>query len=191
MSIGYLETVKKVGNWLSAILLGDTRELIARIDERTGHMQKDLDVMRQELGDVQNGLGDVRSRVVEMSTRLDVLWKDRFAIAHSPRQLNERGNTVLNESGIKEIIYEKKDVLAALVKEKRPTNPYDAEQAILAVVNDLQERNPEVTDRLKDGAFRVGADIPTLLFVGGIFLRDLIFADLGFSLVDLDKPKSS
>lgn len=35
--------LKKVGNWVSAILLGDTRELIAHIDERTIMMQRVLE----------------------------------------------------------------------------------------------------------------------------------------------------
>lgn len=164
-----------MGNWLSAILLGDTREQIARIDERTVHILKDLD--------------DMRPKVNDMWPKVDILWKDRTATSHSPRQLNEMGRSVLNGSGIKEIIDEKKEHLASLVKEKNPITAYDAEQTILAVVNDLQQHYPDVTDRLKNGAFKTGADIPTLLFVGGIYLRDQIIEELGFSLVDLDKAK--
>lgn len=175
MSDSKLEKVKKVGNWLSAILLGNTRELIARIDERTEHILKDLD--------------DIRPKVSEMSPKVDILWKDKLAPSHSPRQLNDRGKSVLNDSGIKEIIDEKKERLVTLVKAKNSTTAYDAEQTILNVVKELQQHCPDIIDRLKDGAFKVGADIPTLLFVGGIYLRDQIFTDLGFSLVDLDKPK--
>ncbi len=40
----------------------------------------------------------------------------------------------------------------------------------------------EIIDRLKPGAFKTGADIEMVLFVGGVYLRDLIFADLGFTL---------
>lgn len=158
---------------MSAILLGDTRELIARIDERTEHILKDLD--------------DIKPKVNDMVPKVDILWRDKLAPTHSPRQLNDRGNSILANSGIKEIIDENKSKLLALVKEKNPKTAYDTEQTILSVVNELQNHFPEITDRLKDGAFRVGEDIPTLLFVGGIYLRNQIFTELGFSLVDLTK----
>ena len=46
-----------------------------------------------------------------------------------------------------------------------------------------------MTDQLKQGAFKVGQSIDTVLFIGGLHLRDLIFPELGFSLTDLDKSK--
>ena len=172
--MGKLEKIEKIGNFFSALLLGNTRELIARIDERTEHIQKDLD--------------EIRPKVNEIYPRVDLMWKDRLAPSHSPRQLNDRGNAVLNDSGIRQIIDEKKVLLTDWVKQRHPSTAYDAEQMILAAVNALPEKDPELTARLKEGAFRVGADIPSLLFVGGIYLRNLIFDDLGFSLVDLDRP---
>lgn len=168
-----IDKAKKVGNWLSAILLGNTRELIARIDERTEHMAKDLD--------------DIRPRVWDMSPKVDTLWKDRTAPANSPRQLNDRGILILEQSGIKQIVDQKKEQLLTLVRATDPTNAYDAEQAIITVMNDLQMHCPDVTETLKTGAFNVGADIPTLLYVGSVYLRNQIFKDLGFSLGDIDQ----
>ena|SRR3989344_3038527 len=172
MNNNHLEKMKTVGNWLSAILLGNTRELIARIDERTERMVKDLDEMRPKLWD--------------MSPKVDALWKDKLAPASSPRQLNEQGTIILAQSGIKEIVDEKKEQLTLLVKQLNPKTAYDAEQTILNVMNDLQIHCPDVVERLKEGAFRVGADIPTLLFVGSIYLRNQLFQELGFSIEDID-----
>jgi hypothetical protein len=163
-----LERAKKIGNWISAILLGDTRELIARIDERTIRMEKDLDEMRP--------------MVWKMYPKVEALWRDRGAPSNSPRQLNERGTAILEQSRIKHIVEEKRGQLLALVKATNPTNAYDAEQAVFKVMNDLQTHFPEVEDKLKDGAFKAGEDIPMLLFVGGVYLRNLIFKDLGFTL---------
>lgn len=129
--------------------------------------------------------------VADMRPKVDILWKDKYAPALSPRQLNDRGDNILNESGIKEIIESKKQKLFEAVKVVNPTNAYDAEQAISAVVEKLPELCPEVVDQLKEGAFRVGQNVDTVLFVGSIYLRNLIFSDLGFSLTDLDKPKNS
>ncbi len=161
------EQTKKIGNWISAILLGDTRELIARIDERTIHMQEDIK--------------DLKNKVYnDISPKLDILWDDRVAPNHSPRQLNAKGIAILNGSGIKEVVDAKRVELLALVRERKPQNAYDAERAILDVVKELPAREPAIIDSLKYGAFKTGAAIEELLLVGGIYLRNLILPDLGF-----------
>jgi hypothetical protein len=167
--------LKKVGNWISAILLGNTRELIARIDERTIMMQRVLE--------------DIKPKVDDMYPKVDILWKDKVAFSHSPRELNGAGQKILKESGIKEIIDGKRAKLLEVIKAKRATNAYDAEQAVLLVVKELPEYCPDVVDRLKNGAFNAGVNIDTVLLVGGIYLRDVIFPDLGLSVERLDVAK--
>jgi hypothetical protein len=78
------------------------------------------------------------------------------------------------------VIDEKREVLLAAVRAQAPSNAYDAQRVIFAAAQDLAH-NPEIVERLKPGAFRTGADIITVLLVGGVYLRDLIFPDLGFS----------
>ena len=46
-----------------------------------------------------------------------------------------------------------------------------------------------LVEKLKTGAFNTGSSIGDVLLVGGIYLRDIIFGDLGFKIDDLDKPK--
>lgn len=141
----------------------------------------------QVLDTVQKTIDNIYERFIKVEERVNTLWKDEVAPAHSPRQLNDVGIKILNESGIKEIIDEKKDLLLAEVKVLNPTNAYDAEQATINVVSELPKYCPDVILKLKDGAFRVGQGIETVLLVGGFYLRDLIFEDLGFSLKELDK----
>jgi hypothetical protein len=126
--------------------------------------------------------------VADMKPKVDVLWADKYAPAHSPRQLNDRGNDILKESGIKEIVDQKKSKLLQIIKDKDPKNPYDAEMFITQVMSELPIHCPEVVEQLKGGAFKTGVDIKTVLFVGSVYLRDLIFPDLGFSVSDLDRP---
>jgi hypothetical protein len=196
-----LSSLTKIGNWIATLLLGNTRELIARIDERTIHMQKDIDNIRVDLKDTKSKVGVLSARVETLSVKVDVmssrmdvmsakvddmfpkmeiLWMDKSAPAHSRRKLNEYGENVLNGSGIKEIIDERKGQLFDLIKEKGSKNIYDAEEDVLSVVKQLTVRCPEIVDQLKTGAFNTGADLDTVLFVGGIYLRDLILPDLGF-----------
>lgn len=131
----------------------------------------------------------ISSDVADMKPKVDILWKDKIAPALSPRQLNERGETILDQSGIKEIIDEKLIYLRDLIKSKKTENPYDAEMVITEITSKIPEYCPESVDKLKEGAFKVGTDIGTVLFVGSIYLRNKIFPDLNFKLEDLDKPR--
>lgn len=143
----------------------------------------------QILDSVEIKLESIYERFIKIEERVDNLWKDKIAPAHSPRQLNEYGNKILAESGIKEIIEEKKDQLLSIVKQLGISNAYDAEQAVLSTVEKLPEHCPDVIDRLKNGAYKTGATLDTVLLVGGIYLRNLIFPSIGFSLDDIDKAK--
>jgi hypothetical protein len=154
-----------------------------------GRKLQTLDILEQVLGTLEGDVKNMRDRFVVVEDRVKTLWKDEFAPSDSPRQLNARGQNVLSGSGIKEVVDEKKDSLLAWVKEKNASNPYDAEQCTLQAVNELKN-DPVLVEKLKRGAFSVGADIDSVLLVGGIYLRDLIFPELGFSLDDLDLPKA-
>lgn len=135
-------------------------------------------------------LKDVRGRFDIVESRVSDLWADRLAPARSPRQLNEQGNKILEESGIKKIVDQKKNYLLQKIQEKNPATAYDAEMIIGTVMKELPRHCPDTLEDLKQGAFQVGADIDGVLFVGSIYLRNLIFKDLGFGLDDLDKSKS-
>jgi len=128
--------------------------------------------------------------ISDIKPKVEILWQDKLAPANSPRQLNERGNDILDKSGIKAIVDEKKPKLLDLVKAKEVKTPYDAEKAIKEIMKQLPLHCPDIVDKLKNGAFETGSDIESILFVGSIYLRNQIFADLGFSLTDLDKPKT-
>lgn len=138
---------------------------------------------------IEPELKDVRERFIVVEDRVGSMWKDRLAPSSSPRQLNERGKDILAASGIREVIDGNKDKLFELIRKRNPTNAYDAEKEITETVMDIRKYCPKEIDKLKDGAFRVGSDIDAVLFVGGIYLRDLIFKDLGFSLDELDGKK--
>ena len=68
--MGNLDKIQKVGNWFSTILLGETKELIVRIDERTSRLAEDM--------------RDIKPKVDSMSPKVDVLWdvwKNKYAPA--------------------------------------------------------------------------------------------------------------
>jgi hypothetical protein len=162
---------------VTLIFIGGRLEVLKSLKETVGDLKKTIDKMYE--------------RFVRVEERVNTLWKDEVAPAHSPRQLNAIGQNILNGSGIKEIIEAKKTELLAKVRALNPTNAYDAEQYALNVVSELPKHCPDVTLKLKEGAFKVGSGVETVLLVGGFYLRDLIFPELGFPLTDLDKPKAA
>ncbi|MFA5945468.1 MAG: hypothetical protein WC802_00960 [Patescibacteria group bacterium] len=135
---------------------------------------------------IEPDLKDIRERFMSVETKVETLWRDRVAPAHSPRQLNTLGKEILNNSGIKEIIDGKREIIIAKVRERAPKNAFDAEQVLYEVMGDLQRTCPDIVEKLKEGAFKVGADIPALLFVAAIDLRDRILPELGFNPKDID-----
>lgn len=172
---------------LNAIVVLIGIPTIVKVLVDTGKKLEKIDSVSKTIeGEISPGLKDVRERFMVVEDRVESLWKDKLAPAQSPRQLNERGENVLNESGIKSIVDKNKEKLLGLVRQKDVTNAYDAERAISEVMMDLPKHCPEIVDDLKNGAFRVGADVDAVLFVGSIYLRNLIFSELGFNLKDLD-----
>jgi hypothetical protein len=174
--------IKKIGNLISNVLLGETKELIVRTDERVQNISR---TMTEEL---RPDVKDMREKFSGIETKVSALWADKYAPSRSPRQLNDKGNAILANSGIKEILDAKKLELLKLIQTKNIKNAYDAEKIILATVAEMPIHYPDIVDKLKQGAFQAGVDIGAILFVGGIYLRNVVFKELGFSLEDLDKP---
>ncbi|HLD17704.1 MAG TPA: hypothetical protein VJB99_01355 [Patescibacteria group bacterium] len=147
-----------------------------------------LDSIKEEFdAEIKPTLQDLVVRFGIVEDRVETLWQDKFAPTNSPRQLNDLGKRILEESGIQGVIENKKNEFFETIKGQNLTNAYDAEQAILAAVSELPNRHPEILDSLKEGAFKTGQTVDAVLFIGGIHLRNLIFKELGFSLEDLDE----
>lgn len=178
-----LTLISKIGNFVSNILLGETKEIILRTDEKVRFISRTIDE------EMRPDLKEIREKFSGIEVKVEELWKFRLAPGQSPRQLNEDGERILTESGIKDIIETRKSALLELVKQKGAENPYDAEQNITSVVAELPKRHPDLLHQLKEGAFKTGVSVDTVLFVGGVHLRNLIFKELGYDLVDLDKPQ--
>lgn len=168
------------------IAIGRKLELLDTINKNTEKLGDSIDKLKDSQDKLKESHIELSERFIVVEDRVETMWKDKFAPSNSPRQLNELGNKILNESGVKQIIENNKAKLLEIIKSKKPDNAYDTEQLILSIVNELPKHCPEIIDELKQGAFRVGQSIDTVLFIGGLYLRNLIFSELGFSLTDID-----
>jgi hypothetical protein len=120
--------------------------------------------------------------VSDMRPKVELMWRNYGAFADSPRQLNERGQKILSESGIDQIVDELEGTLLEEVKKQNISNPYDAERSVEQVMADLPKNHPELLDRLKLGAYKSGENLETTLYIGAIYLRNKIFPTLGFGI---------
>jgi hypothetical protein len=136
--------------------------------------------LEKALNNMQPTLSDLRDRFAVVEDRVDSLWRDRLAPAQSLRALNARGLEILEKSGIKDVIDERWHELEDMLRAKNSQNAYDAERDAISCVMALPKCMPELLDRIKPGAFRIGADIDGVLFVGGVYFRDAILPSLGF-----------
>lgn len=160
---------------------------VGRRLQKLDDIDTDIETIKTDTKDFSDRIVRIETKVEGLEKRVETIWKDSYAPTSSPRQLNERGEHILEESGIKNLVHAKKEVLLAAVRKKDPKTPYDAESMIEEVMLEFPEHCPEEIDTLKEGAFKVGEKIEAVLFVGSVYLRDMIFSDLGFELDDLDK----
>jgi hypothetical protein len=125
----------------------------------------------------------------DLSVRIDNLAdlsiQNRLSEAHSPRQLNDAGKKVLNDSGINTVVDDKFEYIVNKVKSKNPENAYQAEQAILDAVEHLID-DPAIKDAVENGAFQSGQPIAAVLYVGGLYIRDRVLETIGFEIKDID-----
>lgn len=131
----------------------------------------------------------------ELTERIDSLInlsiQKGLSESHSPRQLNGEGKRVLRNSGIDTIVDEKFDEIVKKVEDKAPENAYQAEQAVLDVVESLIE-DAAIKDAVENGAFQSGYPIAGVLFTGGLYIRDKVLNELGFTASEIDEhdPKT-
>jgi hypothetical protein len=169
---------KKIGNWVSAIILGNTRELIARIDERTNQMFEDL------RDNIRPDLQNVRERFASLEGSLG----KTFASA-SPVKLLPKGVQILNDSGLKKYIDDNRAYLLDRFKRKCVmNNQYDIQEQSFKFFEELDFGIFD--DNLKMAAHDAAMDIATVRRIGGIYFRDMALSQAGFKPEDLDSPKN-
>lgn len=171
-----MDILKKIGNVVAAILLGDTRDKI--IETR-----KDVEYIKKEVDE------NLKPTLKDVDKKVFVLWEERLAIQHSPVQLNPRGVEILEKSGIKKLIDDGFPQFLDSIKEKKPANAYQVQEFSKQVVVGMKN-NPGILPKLQEGAYSTGVDVDSVLFVGSIYLRNLALPKFNFKLEDIDGQKT-
>jgi hypothetical protein len=141
-------------------------------------------ITSKKLSRVETKVDMFETRMTNMEGRLD----SAFASA-SPVKLLPKGETVLNSSGLKKYIDDKKNELLSQCKSKNEMkNQYDIQEATFKLFDQLDFGDFE--NILKETSYKYGMSIETIRRIGGIYFRDICLEENGFKPEDLDKPKA-
>lgn len=114
--------------------------------------------------------------------RVEVSLADGPFGSSSPLHLSLKGEEILRDSGIGEIIKQFEESLLKAVKEADVSTPYDVEESTLAVFEEF-DFGEENIKKLKNYAFNSGKwDISVILRVGAIKFRDTVLKECGFEI---------
>lgn len=117
----------------------------------------------------------------------DELRQPKVSVTNSPIRLNEMGEEILRDSGIKEWLDGAKPQLMDLLKEKGATRTgYDVQETIKQIM-EATKFTSDWEHKLKDYAFKKGIDLDTIRLVAAIHFRDIALEELGIPIEDLDK----
>lgn len=133
--------------------------------------------------EIKPDLKDVRERFAALEGRMAGYTQSR-----SPISLTEKGQKLLNESGLKEYIDKNKDRLLRACESKfKMETAYDVQEAVFDYFDNQLELDPEYEKRIKEYAYKDGAGMEIVRRVGAIYFRDICLKHFNKDATELDK----
>lgn len=164
----------------------------SKLQNDVKHIDKDLDIIKDDVKLYGNDIAGLKSSVESMTTSVNIIIQERYAIANSPRKLTDAGDNVLNLSGIKDAIDSNKAELLLLTQQRAPQTVYDAEEVAMDIIRTYftDDDHQELNNVIKTKTFKMGQNIDIVYFVGGIYFRDIALPEMGFNVEDIENDKS-
>jgi hypothetical protein len=156
---------KTIGNFVSSLLLGETKEIIIRMDER--------------LKSVEATVFEVRSDIRDINARLSAYGLDitglkvhtKYGMVHSPIVPSGVGKKLLEDSGFVKAYPLLRPKIFALMNARRLRTLYDYERGAERALRELQ--NDPLIDCLKEYAVNHPEEPLELIFrVASWVIRD-------------------
>jgi hypothetical protein len=137
-------------------------------------IKPDIKSLRTKIDKANSDLGGRIDKVhgILLSLKLD---QSGAVEGNSPRILTPKGERILEESGIKEIVENRLGDIISDVKAKNPENEYRIEQCVIEYVRELGQ-DASLRKQIEQGAFNSGTTVDVVLFVGAIYIRDQVIA---------------
>jgi hypothetical protein len=178
-----LSKLTKVGNWIATLLLGNTRELIIRIDERLSGFIVEMTEFKvetkaelKEIGSVLKGQGErlaVHTTMLSSHTEAIVGIKTNtmYQVRNSPTAPSEKGKKLLKDSGFDEVYPIIRQKIFKRMESNRLRTLYDYEKEAEFAIGSF--RNDPIMDRVKDYVVNHEDEPLTLIFqIASWIVRD-------------------
>ncbi|MFZ1019626.1 MAG: hypothetical protein WAN61_01360 [Minisyncoccia bacterium] len=137
-----LSLIKKIGNFISNILLGETKEIIVRTDEKVRLISKTVD-------SISVAVDNFRSSIATHGANIEALQiHTRYGVSHSPTVPNEKGQEILEKSGFSKQYPILKSKIFTLMDTMNLRTLYDYENGAFETLTTLKN-DPEM-DILKE-----------------------------------------
>ncbi|MBI4224861.1 MAG: hypothetical protein HY617_00875 [Candidatus Sungbacteria bacterium] len=160
-----LSTIEKIGGWISTLLLGTTKEIIVRTDEKVSHLAKSMDEVKKCIDDFRTSIATHGANI----TALQVHTK--YGVSHSPTVPNDKGKKLLEDSGFNSFYSQMKPQIFSLMDSLNLRTLYDFEQGAERVLEQLKD-NPAM-DLLKQHAVNTPDEPLELIFrIASWVIRD-------------------
>jgi len=138
-----LTWIQKVGNFVSNILLGQTKEIIIRTDQRVKGIEDTISELKISIKGVSDAINLHETSIAVMKTTLA-----HYGESHSPMKPNENGLRLLKESGFdKQYPLLEKDIFS-IIDKTQPRTLYDYEIRARQALEELKD-DPRI-DPVKD-----------------------------------------
>ncbi len=136
------EIIKKIGNFVSNILLGETKETIIRTDEGVKRIDKDVGEIKIDCRKIWEKI----SKQGEDITGLKV--HTAYGVLGSPIVPGEKGKEILEKSGFNNVYPTLKEDIFGLMNSWNLRTLYDYEKGAEKALHEL--KNNPLMDKLKE-----------------------------------------
>ncbi len=160
-----ISIAEKIGDLVSTLLFGKTKELIVRTDERLSALIVTVSELKTEFKILNNTVTKHGEDIAGLKVHT------RFGASHSPTVPNEAGIKLLKISGFDNAYPKLKPKIFAFIDVKRPRTLYDYEKDAQAALESLKD--DPLMDCLKNHAVNHPDEPLELIFeVASWVIRD-------------------
>lgn len=161
-----LTSLQKIGNWVATLLLGNTKEVIARIDEKVNSLVESNKEMKQSIAALSSTTNEHGQDITGLKVHT------QYGVSHSPTVPNENGKKLLTDSGFYKTVWPKLEKeIFALMDSRNLRTLYDYQLGAKEVLGELKD-NPAM-DCLKEYAVNNPSQQLELIFeIASWIIRD-------------------
>lgn len=166
--------------WQIIVAIGGACIYVAVLATNIKNLEKSVDGFENKLTIITNS----NNKILEKITRIEIMQasevKDEYAPANSPRELNEKGRKIVDDSNVVDSLMKIKNYFIEEIRNRcESLEPFDVEKCIEDISTSINKTHPDIYKEIKSNAYNTGVSPLIILLIGSIAMRDIIFKELG------------